>query len=474
MGLTKISLTGARDTLRQMTQKVNDLIDDLLSTSNGLGASCVGVEDSAANMAAANVEDALAEIYTDVTAPRAFADIYDENSATTTGLTWGYKAGKVRFDNTVVDIAAGTIALTDDATNYIEADTDGAVKRNTTAFTAGRVPLRQVVTSGGAQSTSTDKRAWYSAFKAASTTVRGTVELATDAETITGTDTARACTPANIQAKVASATAKGIVELATSAEAVTGTDDTRAVTPAALTGKIKDEDNMASDSASYLATQQSIKAYSDSATQTLTNKTLTSPVVNTSVSGTAFLDEDNMASDSATKLASQQSIKAYADAAALKSVPSGEKILFYKDTAVTGYTLQNTLDDKVVYVTKGSAAGGETGGGAHSSGTWTQPNHTHTGPSHTHPGPSHSHNIAKSDAAGGDTTVGENVRIASTHNYLYTGELGGSGTNYKALKYTDAGGTGNTGAGGTGATGGSATVNTWRPAAYCFTLQQRN
>ena len=49
------------------------------------------------------------------------------------------------------------------------------------------------------------------------------------------------------------------------------------------------------------------------ATQTLTNKTLTSAVLNTGVSGTAVLDEDNMASDSATQLATQQSIKAYVD-----------------------------------------------------------------------------------------------------------------------------------------------------------------
>ena len=47
--------------------------------------------------------------------------------------------------------------------------------------------------------------------------------------------------------------------------------------------------------------------------QTLTNKTLTSPVINTSVSGTAILDEDNMSSDSNSKLATQQSIKAYVD-----------------------------------------------------------------------------------------------------------------------------------------------------------------
>ena len=42
--------------------------------------------------------------------------------------------------------------------------------------------------------------------------------------------------------------------------------------------------------------------------------TVTSPVINTGVSGTAVLDEDNMTSDSATQLATQQSIKAYTDA----------------------------------------------------------------------------------------------------------------------------------------------------------------
>jgi hypothetical protein len=49
-------------------------------------------------------------------------------------------------------------------------------------------------------------------------------------------------------------------------------------------------------------------------TDTLTNKTLTSPVFNTGVSGSAVLDEDDMSSDSATKVATQQSIKAYVTA----------------------------------------------------------------------------------------------------------------------------------------------------------------
>ena len=113
---------------------------------------------------------------------------------------------------------------------------------------------------------------------------------------------------------------------------------------------VVDEDNMASNSAILSPSQQSVKAYSDSGTQTLTNKsialgsntvtgttaqfntalsdgsfatlagsetltnkTLTSPVLNTGISGTAFKDEDNMSSDSATAIASQQSIKAYVD-----------------------------------------------------------------------------------------------------------------------------------------------------------------
>ena len=48
-------------------------------------------------------------------------------------------------------------------------------------------------------------------------------------------------------------------------------------------------------------------------TDTLTNKTLTSPVINTGISGSAIVDEDNMSSDSATKVPTQQSVKAYVD-----------------------------------------------------------------------------------------------------------------------------------------------------------------
>jgi hypothetical protein len=77
---------------------------------------------------------------------------------------------------------------------------------------------------------------------------------------------------------------------------------------------------------------------SETKTQTLTNKTLTSPVLNTGASGTAVKDEDNMASDSATHLCTQQSIKAYVDTDAV-----GKVVTAYC-TATTTVTSTTAID----------------------------------------------------------------------------------------------------------------------------------
>jgi hypothetical protein len=69
--------------------------------------------------------------------------------------------------------------------------------------------------------------------------------------------------------------------------------------------------------------------------QTLTNKTLTSPVLNSTISGTSIKDEDNMASDSASHLATQQSIKAYVDAE-VASVPVGDITSVVAGDGLTG------------------------------------------------------------------------------------------------------------------------------------------
>jgi len=69
--------------------------------------------------------------------------------------------------------------------------------------------------------------------------------------------------------------------------------------------------------------------------QTLTNKTLTSPVLNTAISGTAFKDEDNMSSNSDTAVASQQSIKAYVDAQ-VATIPTGDITSVVAGDGLTG------------------------------------------------------------------------------------------------------------------------------------------
>ena len=183
--------------------------------------------------------------------------------------------------------------------------------------------------------------------------------------------------------------------------------------------------------------------------------TFVSPTINTSVTGTAFLDEDDMASNSADKFCSQQSIKAYVDAV----IPSGKKILFYEDVAPLGWTINNTLDDKLVFVSKGSAAGGETGGGVHSTGTWTQPDHTHTADAHTHLMP---------------------FGVDGYTFYWVNPPTYGTGSAFTASHYETGDLTSNTpaeiktSAASAATMSSDATANTWRPAAYVCIICTKN
>jgi len=91
---------------------------------------------------------------------------------------------------------------------------------------------------------------------------------------------------------------------------------------------------------------------------TLTNKTFTSPtitsgVLNTSVSGSAFKDEDNMASNSATSVSSQQSIKAY-----LLAVIDAQDLDIAADS---GSNIGIDLDDEVLTLAGGTGIASATG-----------------------------------------------------------------------------------------------------------------
>ena len=92
--------------------------------------------------------------------------------------------------------------------------------------------------------------------------------------------------------------------------------------------------------------------YLAATTKTLTNKTLTtptltSPVLNTGVSGSAVLDEDDFASNSATQLATQQSIKAYVDTSANASSTSATASANSATASATSATLSQNYANKV-------------------------------------------------------------------------------------------------------------------------------
>lgn len=84
--------------------------------------------------------------------------MFSQKIATTTGLTWGYFGGQIYVDGTLTSLADGTLALTASATNFIEITRAGTLASNTSAFTAGRIPLYDVVTGASAITTITDRR----------------------------------------------------------------------------------------------------------------------------------------------------------------------------------------------------------------------------------------------------------------------------------------------------------------------------
>jgi len=134
--------------------------------------------------------------------------------------------------------------------------------------------------------------------------------------------------------------------------------------------------------------------------------------------------------------------------------PAGTYMLFYQDTAPMGWTIQNTLDDKLVYITKGSAASGQTGGGVHSTGTWSLGAHTHT--------IAHTHTVTiPINGYGGDPTGGYYPGYIQTDN---------PGNVYHATTSPAP-----TSSASSSANSGSTDLsNTWRPAAYCCIIAKKD
>lgn len=128
-----------------------------------------------------------------------------------------------RHDGQTIDAGAISGMQIHNGTSYVKADTFAYVG----GTDPGSVP---------------DGSVWYDvnepAGPFASDVQKGLVELADSTETIAGTDTTRAVTPAGLASLTSTTSRRGLVELSSSTGTVTGTDTTRAVTPSGLTAAL--------------------------------------------------------------------------------------------------------------------------------------------------------------------------------------------------------------------------------------------
>ena len=92
--------------------------------------------------------------------------------------------------------------------------------------------------------------------------------------------------------------------------------------------------------------------------QSLTNKTLTSPVIDTGVSGSAVLDSDSMSGASATTLATSESIKAYVDAQTHLELGTSSSTALAGDTTTisSGQASEITANTAKTGITSGQAS----------------------------------------------------------------------------------------------------------------------
>jgi hypothetical protein len=82
-------------------------------------------------------------------------------ASVTTALTWGIYGGRVNVGGTYQLVADAAVTLTASATNYVEYDpATYTFSSNTSAFSAGRVPLYTVVTGVSTVTSYTDNRTW--------------------------------------------------------------------------------------------------------------------------------------------------------------------------------------------------------------------------------------------------------------------------------------------------------------------------
>lgn len=122
----------------------------------------------------------------------------------------------------VINILGGNLLTTTGAANNITVDVTGGTNGQViVASTAGSPAFATLTSTGGTITYTTGANALNIDGTAATTIQSGVVELATNAETIAGTDTTRAVTPDDLKAKLGTQTNHGVLVGAGTAAAVT-------------------------------------------------------------------------------------------------------------------------------------------------------------------------------------------------------------------------------------------------------------
>ena len=182
--------------------------------------------------------------------------------------------------------------------------------------------------------------------------------------------------------------------------------------------------------------------------------TATATEINKACDGiTATAAEINTACDGITATAAE--INNACDLSSNNFFGTGRKIVLYEDVAPTGWTIQNALDDKLLFITKGSAAAGQTGGGAHSAGSWTitgiaANNHALTvaqTPAHTH-----TTGARLGDYYGTNSTIQCGANPAGAYKTTTSSSIGSGNSHNHTATHTPG----------------------WRPAAYCCIVVAKN